>query len=58
MLYAVKGADLIVRAVCDNGMIAGTVFGLADEWMRRGMQETPEQILALAAQLDAQKQSI
>ncbi len=32
--------------------IAGTVFGLVDEWMRRGMQETPEQIFALAAQWD------
>ncbi len=35
--------------------VAGTVFGLVDEWMRRGMQETPEQILALAAQLDTKK---
>ncbi len=35
--------------------LAGFTFGLADEWMRRGMQETPEQILALAAQADARK---
>lgn len=35
--------------------LAGFVFGLADEWMRRGMPETPEQILALAAQLDAKR---
>ncbi len=33
--------------------LAGYAFGLVDEWMRRGMQETPEQFLALAAQLDA-----
>lgn len=38
--------------------IAGTMFGLVDEWMRRGMQETPEQILALAAQAEAQKRNM
>ncbi len=32
--------------------IAGTVFGLVDEWMRRGMQETPDQILDIVKDLD------
>ncbi len=35
-----------------KSMVAGTVFGLADEWMRRGMQETPAQILALAEHIE------
>ncbi len=37
--------------------LAGYSFGLVDEWMRRGMLETPEQILAIAAQLDAAKRN-
>ncbi len=37
--------------------LAGYTFGLVDEWMRRGMQETPEQFLALAAQLDASQKN-
>ncbi len=41
-----------------KSMAAGFVFGLADEWMRRGMQETPEQILILAAQLDGQQKQV
>lgn len=28
---------------------AGLIFGAIDEWMRQGMQETPEQILILTA---------
>ncbi len=28
-----------------KSMVAGTVFGLADEWLRRGMQETAEEII-------------
>ncbi len=37
--------------------IAGAVFGLVDEWMRRGMQETPEQIIALTAQAKGQQKN-
>jgi hypothetical protein len=40
-----------------KSLTAGVLFGWIDEWMRQGMPETPEQILALMAQLDAQKQS-
>ncbi len=40
-----------------KSMVAGTVFGLADEWMRRGMQETPEQIIALTAQVKEQQKN-
>ncbi len=38
-----------------KSMVAGTVFGLADEWMRRGMQETPEQIMALTGYMGQNK---
>ncbi len=38
-----------------KSMIAGAIFGLADEWMRRGMQETPEQIIALTGYMNNSK---
>lgn len=31
---------------------AGMTFGMVDEWMRRGMQETPDEILHLTAVLE------
>lgn len=33
-----------------KSMIAGMIFGWADEWMRQGMPETPEEIILLTAQ--------
>ncbi len=33
-----------------KSMVAGAVFGLADEWLRKGMQEPPEEIITFAMQ--------
>ncbi len=37
--------------------VTGLIFGAVDEWMRRGMQETPEQIIALTAQAKEQQKN-
>ena len=37
--------------------IAGAFFGWCDEWVKRGMKETPEQIKAMLKQVDEQKNS-
>ena len=36
-------------------LIAGAFFGWCDEWVKRGMQETPEEIKQMLKQLEAQK---
>lgn len=37
--------------------VAGAIFGLCDEWVRRGMKETPEEIKAMFEQLKNNKKS-
>ncbi len=37
--------------------VTGLIFGAVDEWMRQGMQETPEQIIALTAQANIGQQN-
>lgn len=34
-----------------KSMVAGTTFGMIDEWMRGGMQESPDDIIRLAESL-------
>ncbi len=34
-----------------KSLFAGMIFGAVDEWIRQGMQESPEQIVLLTAQL-------
>lgn len=36
-------------------MFAGMFFGWCDEWVKRGMQETPEQIKAMLSQMKEQQ---
>lgn len=36
-------------------MFAGAFFGWCDEWVKRGMQETPEQIKELLKQWEEQQ---
>jgi len=38
-------------------MLAGLFFGWCDEWVKRGMQETPEQIKALLKQWEKQQKT-
>lgn len=38
-------------------MFAGLFFGWCDEWVKRGMQETPEQIKALLKQWEEQQKA-
>lgn len=33
-----------------RSMVAGMIFGWADEWMRQGMPETPDELMLLTAQ--------
>lgn len=40
-----------------NSSIAGAIFGWCDEWVKRGMQETPEQIKALLKQWEQQQKT-
>lgn len=37
--------------------IAGAIFGLCEEWVRRGLKETPEEIKAMFEQLDTNRKS-
>lgn len=37
-----------------KSMFAGMLFGWLDEWMRQGMPESPEELLLLTAQLNAE----
>lgn len=46
-----EAANPVERYV--RSTMAGMVFGMVDEWMRGGMQETPDEILQLAAALEA-----
>lgn len=46
-----EAANPIERYV--RSTMAGMVFGMVDEWMRGGMRETPDEILQLAAALEA-----
>jgi len=39
-------------------MFAGLFFGWCDEWVKRGMQETPEQIKALLKQWEEQQKEL
>lgn len=43
-----ESANNIERYV--KSTFAGLIFGMVDEWMRRGMQESPEELLFLIAQ--------
>lgn len=43
-----ESANNIERYV--KSTFAGLVFGMVDEWMRQGMQESPEELLFLIAQ--------
>lgn len=38
-------------------MLAGGIFGWCDEWVKRGMQETPEQIKELLKQWEEQQKT-
>lgn len=39
-----------------KSMVAGTIWGWVDEWMRQGMPETPEEIILLSSQLKNEQQ--
>lgn len=38
-------------------MFAGAFFGWCEEWVKRGMKETPEQIKALLKQFEERQKS-
>lgn len=41
-----------------KAMIAGTIFGWVDEWLRLGMKESPAELITLTAMLQKQQQNI
>lgn len=71
LLYRQGLSDMIyetIRAACkldeaqNNAqryflsMIAGMIWGWVDEWMRKGMPESPEEIVLLTSQLNKEQQ--
>ncbi len=40
-----------------KAMLAGSIFGWIDEWFRLGMQETPDEFMALTALLQQQEKN-
>lgn len=56
--YCGLGEQIQNNAAYLLSFFAGAFFGWCDEWVKRGMQETPEQIIEMFKQLEEQQKAL